>query len=112
MSEHKLTEDKLLAMLAQSRRHREVAEPVDLDVCGGLTFERACALSGDPSLMTQEERQLIASSPRAARLIEHFKQARRSLAGNRVEPPGAPDIPTAPTPEELATPAQPTIDAD
>jgi hypothetical protein len=41
MPGHKLTEEKLLALLAASRRDREAAQGVSLDVGGGLTFERA-----------------------------------------------------------------------
>jgi hypothetical protein len=97
-----LTEEKLLAILAASREHREAVENIDLDLCGGLTFERAYALACDPSLMTEEERQLIASIPRAARLIEHFKQARRSVAVSPAESPDVPAIPSPPANDEPA----------
>jgi hypothetical protein len=110
MPGNKLTEEKLLAMLAASRKHREAAEAIDLDLCGGLTFERAYALSRDPSLMTEEERQLLVSNPRAARLIEHFKQAGHPVAVSRVEPPGVPDVPSTPTAEEPAIPAERRIE--
>jgi hypothetical protein len=100
MTEHTLTEEKLLAMLAASRRDRESAGTVDPDVCGGLTFERAYALSCGPSLMTEEERQLIAASPRAARLIEHFNQMECARAANRTPPLNGPAFPSAPAGED------------
>jgi hypothetical protein len=73
MTKEVLTKARLLEILAASRKQREEAAAREVDVCGGLTFKRAELLARDPSVMTEEERRLIQHSPRATRLLEHFR---------------------------------------
>lgn len=82
-----LDKKTLLELIARHRKEQESAPPpLEGDLGGRLTFERAWELARDPSTMTEPERVLLSSSPRAARLVE---QARRLLEAKKKVPPHA-----------------------
>jgi hypothetical protein len=112
-----LDQEKLLELIAEDRKRREAdMKPLDGDLSGSLTFSRAQEVALNPSSMTEREQKLVASSPRAARLIEDFLQLLRSgpdhevkrtveaSAVSRSRANGAAEAPLTPAREEVAAP--------